>query len=280
MEFLSDNGFCIVKIVGLHAWKHNLSDHNLIKALFTPWKPEEVTLIFSHWMQANSAQHLSACFRVFRRSVMTDLLQPSKQLQEEAMAYHKMFLGENVTLSVMMRVERVIEQSTEGGHAVIARQNKTKRKAYVDKCFETLFETLGLLGNKRNTFVTTDIGKFSSNSWRRILSELNYSTTEAEYVFTRTRTAVERLVNNQFTNWENTFIHSTSNTKHWKSSAYIAALQRTIASRSDCLLLFGGGNFQEVALSAYLRKHPNKATQCVHIVCASRSLRKNLLVIL
>ena len=35
-EFLSDNGFCIVKIVGLHAWKHNLSDHNLIKALLLP----------------------------------------------------------------------------------------------------------------------------------------------------------------------------------------------------------------------------------------------------
>ena len=33
---------------------------------------------------------------------------------------------------------------------------------------------------------------------------------------------------------------------------YIAALQRTIASRSDCLLPFGRGNFQEVSLSAYL----------------------------
>lgn len=280
MEFFVENRFCIVKIVDLHAWRHNLSNQNLIETLFAPWKPEEVTLIFSHWMQANSAQHLPACFRVFRRSVMTNLLQPSKQLLDEAMAYRKTFLGGNVTLSVMMRVERVIEQSTEGGHAVIARQNKTTRKAYIDKCFETLFETLDLLGNKGRAFVTTDIGKFSSNSWRRILSELNYSNTEAEYVFTRTRTAVERLVNDQFTNWENTFIHSTSNTKHWKSSAYIAALQRTIASRSDCLLLFGGGNFQEVALSAYLHNHPNKVTQCVHIVCASRSLRKNLLGIL
>ena len=64
---------------------------------------------------------------------------------------------------------------------------------------------------------------------------------------------------------------------HTLSTAYIAALQRTIASRSDCLLLFGRGNFQEVALSAYLRNHPNKVTRCVHIVCASRSLRKNIL---
>ena len=43
------------------------------------------------------------------------------------------------------------------------------------------------------------------------------------------------------------------------------------------ILLFGGGNFQEVA---YLRNHSNKVTRCVHIVCASRSLRKNILEIL
>ena len=134
---------------------------------------------------------------------------------------------------------------------------------------------MDLLGNKWKTFVTTDIVKFSSNSWRRIPSELNYSTTEAEYVFTRTRTAVERLVNEQFTNWENTFI-STGKVL----PMYIAALQRTIASRIDCLLLFGGGNFQEVSLSAYLHNHSNKVTRSVHIVCASRSLRKNLLEIL
>lgn len=280
MEFLFNNEFCIVKIVDLHAWTHNLSDHNLIKALFTPWKPEEVTLIFSHWIQANSAHYLPACFNVFRRPAMRDLQLPSKQLLEEAEAYHKMFLKGNVTLSVMIRVERVIEQSVEGGHAAIAKENKTTRKAYIDKCFETLFETVDLLGNKGKPFVTTDIGRFSSNSWRRLISELNYSNTEAEYVFTMTRRAVEKLVNEQFTNWENTFVNSTYNTKHWRSSAYIAVLQRTIASRSDCLLLFGGGNFQEVALSAYLRNHPNKSTQCVHIVCASRSLRRNLLEVL
>ena len=40
--------------------------------------------------------------------------------------------------------------------------------------------------------------------------------------------------------------------------------------------VFGGGNFQEVALSEYLHKHPNTSTQCVHIICASRALQRNL----
>ena len=278
MEFLSINGFCVVKVIGP---EHSLSDHLFIDALFDPWKPEDVTVVFNHWMQANSAQHLPQCFRVFRRSIMTDLQLPSKQLLEESAAYRQRFLGSvRQMLSVMIRVERVIEQSVDGGHAAIARQNRTTRKAYLDKCFATLIETVKRFGNNTTPFVTTDIGKFSSNSWKRIFSELNYSKSEAKHVFAMTKTTVEKLVNQQFNDWENTFVNSTAKTCHWKSPAYIAALQRTIAINSDCLLLFGGGNFQEVALSAYLQKHPNSSTQCIHIICASRSLKRNLLDIL
>ena len=79
------------------------------------------------------------------------------------------------------------------------------------------------------------IGKFSSSSWTRILSELNYSKTEAEHVFNMTRAAIEKLVNQQFTDWENTFVQSTISSEHWRNPAYIAALQRTIASNSKCL---------------------------------------------
>lgn len=163
---------------------------------------------------------------------MSDLMAPSKQLLQESRAYQKMFLGGSVDLSVMIRVERVIEQSIEGGHSAIARQNKTTRQAYLDKCFGTLFETVNMLGTKQGPFVAT--GKFSSSSWTRILSELNYSKTEAEHVFNMTRAAIEKLVNQQFTDWENTFVQSTISSEHWRNPAYIAALQRTIASNSKC----------------------------------------------
>lgn len=285
IDFLHNNGFCIVKVVDLHALRHSLSDRNLREVLFAPWKPEEVTLVFSHWMQANSAQNIPQCYRIFRKSVMAQLQVPSQQLLEESEAYRERFLGgklKQISLSVMIRVERVIEQSVEGGHSAIARQNKTTRKAYLDQCFTTLLDTVDKLGSKRHVrpFVMTDVGRFSSNSWNRIFSELNYSQTEAKQVFNMTRKTVETLVNQQFNDWENTFVNSTLHTNHWKSPAYIAALQKTIAINSDCLVLFGGGNFQEVALSAYLKSHPNKATHCIHFVCVSRSLKQNLLDIL
>ena len=94
MDFLSENGFCIVKIVDLQASRCGLNDHNLRNTLLSPWRPEEVTLVFSHGMQANSAQQLPVCFRVFRRSSMSDLMAPSKQLLQECRAYQKMFWGE------------------------------------------------------------------------------------------------------------------------------------------------------------------------------------------
>ena len=282
MTFFLRNGFCIVKVLNLQGAEHTLSDSSLRDDLFGSWKPEEVTVILNHWMQANSAQHFSQCYRIFRRSIMTELLVPSKELVEVSRVYREKYLSGRTSqmLSVMIRVERVIEQSVEGGHAVIARQNRTTRRAYFDKCFATLFETVNKLVDKTEPFVMTDIGKFSSNSWNRILSELNYSKTEAEHVFDTTRKSVERLVNQSFADWENSFVHSTANSGRWRSPAYVAALQRAIAVDSDCLLLFGGGNFQEVALSVYLQKHPSKSTQCVHIVCASRSLKRNLLDIL
>ena len=281
MNYFLTNRFCIVKVINMNGPENTLGDPSVRDTLFGSWRPEDVTVIFSHWMQANSAQHFSQCYRIFRRTVMTELLVPSKDLVKESRAYQERFLGgrERHKFSVMIRVERVIEQSVEGGHAVIARQNKATRRAYFDKCFTTLFETVNKLGANAGPFVMTDIGKFSSSSWNRILSELNYSKSEAKHVFDTTRTSVERLVNQSFTDWEKTFVQSTNSSK-WRSSAYVAALQRVIAVEGDCLLLFGGGNFQEVALSAYLQKHPSKSTQCVHFVCVSRSLKRNLLDIL
>ena len=283
MDFLHNHGFCIVKVIDLETLGLSLSSHNVRNVLYAPWEPEEVVLVFSHWMQANSAQNIPQCHRVFRKSAMEELHVPSRQLLQESSAYRERYLGgkaKGIHLSVMIRVERVIEQSAEGGHSAIARQNKTKRRAYLDKCFTTLLETVKRFGNKRRPFVMTDVGRFSSNSWNRILSELNYSQTEAKHVFNTTKKAVEVLVNQQFDEWEESFVHSTWHTNHWQSPAYIAALQRAIAINSDCLLLFGGGNFQEVALSAYLHKHSNKSTHCIHFVCVSRQLKQNLMHLL
>ena len=50
-----------------------------------------------------------------------------------------------------------------------------------------------------------------------------------------------------------------------KDHGYVAALQRTIASRANCLVLVGGGNFLKLALGDYLNFHPNPSSWCIHM---------------
>ena len=279
-EFLFQESFCIVRIVELSG-KHPLSLYNktMLDLIFGFWKPEEVTLVFNTWKQSNGATKSPLCEKIFRKQAMSALMLPNKQLLSEATSYQDKYLGGVAQLTVMIRAERIIEQSAEGGHAVIAMQKKAERKAHLDGCFATLIKKVHELQTTRKPFVTTDIGKFASTSWRRILSELNYSSEEKEHVFSLTKRAVATLSNDTLNKWEETFKASTPS-RFWNSPGYIATLQRTIASMGECLVLFGGGNFQEVTLSAYIQNHPSRSSRCVRIVCASRELRRNLMTIL
>lgn len=66
-----------------------------------------------------------------------------------------------------------------------------------------------------------------------------------------------------FEEWEESFNKATGGVKN---NGYIAALQRTLASRAKCLVLVGGGSFQELALKDYLKNHPNKEDHCIHLL--------------
>ena len=48
-----------------------------------------------------------------------------------------------------------------------------------------------------------------------------------------------------------------------EDSSYIAALQCTLASRAECLILVGGGMFQELTMKKYMSTH-EKANWCIH----------------
>ena len=46
---------------------------------------------------------------------------------------------------------------------------------------------------------------------------------------------------------------------------YIAALQRVLASRADCLVLVGDGDFQAMDVLDFMQYHNSK--ECIHVVC-------------
>ena len=279
VHFLFEKDFCIVRIVQLSKSSYmSLYNKYVINLIFGWWRPEDITIVFNYWKQSNGANKKGICNQVFRKNI---IVAPSKQLLIDAQLYQKKIMAGNNELSVMIRLERLIEQSVEGGHEAIAIQNKEERRAYVEHCFTTLIENVQSyrLQKIRKLFVTTDIGKFASKSWKYILSELNYNRKEKEHIFSLTRAVIAMLTNGSFPRWENTFL-TTSKSKFRNIPGYIAAMQRTIASMGACLILFGGGNFQEMALSAYIHNHPIKSSQCVKIVCASRELRRNLMTVL
>ena len=111
--------------------------------------------------------------------------------------------------------------------------------------------------------MTLDLGKFGSGSWKQTFSNIGENKMELSIKAKRT---LSTLFNNEwsFEEWESSFTQTTNGVDN---SGYIAALQRTLASRAECLVLVGGGNFQTIALREYLHQHPDKESRCIHLVC-------------
>ena len=63
-----------------------------------------------------------------------------------------------------------------------------------------------------------------------------------------------------FSEWEDSFLQAS---RGIADRGYIAAIQRGVASRAKCLVLFGGGRFQFVALNEYIHNHPEESDQCI-----------------
>ena len=110
-----------------------------------------------------------------------------------------------------------------------------------------------------NIFVTADIGKYGSNTWHQMVRSWDRNLTSG--VLEVIKRTVTTLYSNSWTfeEWEQSFGTASGGIE---DQSYIAALQKGIAGRARCLLLFGGGGFQLVALYdvTYLNISHNCAT--------------------
>ena len=61
------------------------------------------------------------------------------------------------------------------------------------------------------------------------------------------------------------FIMSSKNGNKTRLQTYIAALQRVIASKASCLLLFGGGTFELLAFNDYYRVIQNSLSDVLEV---------------
>ena len=264
-----NKGYCIVKVVSTpHSPARTtiFSQTDVKDIIYGSWAPNEVTVVFTLWR---------AIWRVPATSkdtsntgpscTTTNPFLPSPRIKRETEWYENEFLGEKTTLTIMFRLERMVEYMHQVYHHQNVGKNVIGRK--IDKCLSKVINVSRNIWKKqkryRKPFVTLDLGKYGSSTWEQTFSNIGENKTELEI---KAKTTLSTLFNNEwsFEEWENSFMKATRGVDN---SGYIAALQRTLASRAECLVLVGGGYFQMIALKDYLHQHPDKASRCIHLVC-------------
>ena len=268
-------GYCIRRVVSVNGKKdikvsHQIfTEDELFSVILGSWQPQEVTLVFRQWhtpwyvFSSRSSSPLQ-CKNI--RSVSTETqFHTSQTLLNDAQRYENHYLGSKNKLAIMFRLERML----------ISLNIKKSRKQIdnvitsATKCLQEVLhiaEEIWMNHGYSKPLVTLDVGKFGSISWRDRNNSASRNTIKL------VRGIHSKLFINQwsFNEWENSFTRVATIPTN---SGYIAAFQRTLASRADCLVLVGGGYFQELALHDYKKNHPDRSAWCIYIVCAINSAR-------
>ena len=180
---------------------------------------------------------------------------PSPRLLSDAEYYESHFLnsGNDSGVALMLRLERMMEYLQQPQHS---------SGWTADKCLSEALRLTKEIQTSGYPTVTLDVGKFGSASFRG---------TGSKHLTEKSKLLLMQLYDNTLTfeEWEESFTKATGGVEN---SGYIAALQRTLASRAKCLVLVGGGNFQDLALKDYLRNHPNEEYRCIHLVCVKNDM--------
>ena len=264
---LSKLGICVVRVAQLKfPHKKDIADDDVYDYmyLYGDWDPRQTTLVFTtwnrryvSWIQRSTSLGDFNCSDPKRDRIRHRLL-PSQRLLKDSQSYTKRYLHSSNKVAMMVRSE----------HVFIGYRKKSRGKTIADMITyfsSCLRSAVGIAHENTQAdggiYLTFDLGTYGSNTIAKLLSkELQNK------AFKIMQDTVADLYGNKLSlrDWEDSFTQASGGIDN---PAYIAALQRTIASQADCLILVGGGNFQVLATNEYLRLHPNPGERCVHSVC-------------
>ena len=207
----------------------------------------DVTVIFSQWRGVLNKVGWriclsdSPCAQGIGFSQFALHLQPNIGLIADANRFIRSYYP-NRYIGLMIRIEKVI---TYSGKAVADSLDVVK------KCLTKImyaWSELRRVTKINSTFLSMDYGRygssiFSSQPFKPLLANLSV---EAENI-TKTVLGWNATVES----WEETLKRATT----VENPAYIALMQTTVAVKSRCLILAGGGLFHEHALRLYKRRH-------------------------
>lgn len=267
--------FHVVKIACVYCsvLQSPLTLKELHDELYTGHNFSKVTILMNMWRNfgfMSSWLELPEFCKLSEDPSRSTRLRPSLMVTNHAQYYKNMIIGSHGIVAVMLRIERFLTQQVSG-----------KTKETLTLCVNKTLDIYDRIKKQRKdlgAFLTLDIGRFGSHVMQSsdAVTRLTANGEDSmESISSLVENTIRHLYKSRFTlkSWENTFIEATGGITEM---GYIAMLQRTIATEADCLILMGGGSFQQVAAHQYMKNHPNPSSQCVYKVCVTPSFDKYL----
>ena len=241
---------------------HPFSDEVMYSAMLKSMDPANITLVLSLWWGRWQVSNVTNdnSIDIYHK------FQDSPYLRHNMEIYQNKFLTgpeqrESRYVAVMIRAE----------HSMILFESEkdSNISASIEECLHEVQdktnEAMRAVGTS-TLLVTSDVGYYGSGSWNR-----STSLPHVADIQNRVKRVVERLYDGSegwsFKQWEQSFIDTLDGAT---DRGYVAALQRVLATSSKvaCLVMMGGGHFQQLALENYLQHTRHQEhTRCIHLLC-------------
>ena len=178
-------------------------------------------------------------------------LMPSARLKEDANLYLKEVLNAtSISVAIMIRSEFLFKKLKTAARVI------QRLTSILDVYTDIITKNREVLLPGAKPLITIDIGTFGS------------TTIGPDYTnYTEIVSTFEYLLSNLYSDeWNLEFYEKglLTATGGVKDSGYIAGLQRVLASQARCLVLYGYGHFQALALHYYKLEHASSLSQCIY----------------
>ena len=256
-KYFSDLGFKFVRWVSVEFNQSNpMALQEFSHYIFDQYDTNDVTVMFENWMGIRGSRvNLQGINLVTRSNSVCVGLLPSQKVVADSQRYlQHVRHSDGKYFGIMVRVQRAYSKiQSQENYKTIDGLN------FMRDCAKNISNLEEIQNNKDwDRTLAIDLGNFGSYPYRS--QGINK---EEEVLYDDFFKAV---YGNNWTieEFENSF------TKYLGTNnpVYIAQVQRTIAARSDCIVLIGGGStFQTAALAFYKKFHPDVKKQCIIMHC-------------
>lgn len=190
-------------------------------------------------------------------------LVPSSLVIKHSYFYIDTFIQKRHFVGIMLRIERFLTIAASG-----------RSSENVESCLRETMSLFDKESSNKGGFVTVDIGKYGSGVMQEQVAVNRFAMGSIRFITSLVESLFKHVYNVTTTleAWESTFTNATGGITE---RGYIAMVQRNIVAQADCLILMGGGSFQQIAGFHYLSNMKKKGVRpCMHTVCTTNNFRK------